>query len=472
MLTATSLLMIATALGSPDATPELAEPVAEAAATTTELATDGAPQAPVTSSGDPLYDRLFAAQPEPTEVSDQPSLPQLPPWLWVASMAGLGGLYFWRQRQKRQKGDQGQVEILGHTRVGPRARLTVVRVPGEDGRMRRLLVSTGEGAPSLVAELGCEGSESPERSLQLEPTPGPSAAPKPFHLRLDEAVAHQDAIVMDELSREDVVDDEVLPEGAGLGAVPPPRVPVWNETPDEFASDAEPARPPVVQQPEPMEAARPRTAIEALDSMLDDGDAPEMVLDVSWDPETGWSGLPDMAPAPEPELPRAAERDEDEDEGASESWEALLDHQISRAPEPPLPAGVRPASRAAFEALLSGGRRKASAGAESRPSRARPPQVHTVKPLRPRAAHQRRTPYDDMLVDDPIEPSVTLAPSRPSAPEADARISPMKPTRSTAEVHDLVAEVLEERAEPPSEQGARGNGVVELARYLRRQVAP
>jgi hypothetical protein len=470
MPTAAALLMIATVLGSPAATEPVADsvPAVAESAETVELEPLEATQEPAvaaTGAGDPLYDRLFS---EPTEASaasvSSTELPQLPPWIWLAGMACLGGLYYNRKRKGAGQSSEGQVEVLGHTRMGAKSRLTVIRVAGEDGKMRRLLVSTGDGAPSLVAELGSEADEPAATGLEL---PSPAAG---FSAILDE-VALED----------EVIEDGVEAEPEGIGQVPPPKVPVWNETPEEFAS-AEPAAPAVAETPAPADVpaideppAAP-TPLAALDRMLGDGDdAPEMVMDVSWDPETGWKGLPDLD---DPIATDAATEDEaDVDE--EESWDALLDQQAETS-GPLDRAGLRPASRAAFETLLS---RSSRPTINERARRVRPA-VHTVKPLRPwQQAPQRRTPYDDVLLDEPeawdAEPELPVTP-RPEASRA-ARSqelsrtvpAPRRPMRSAQEVHDLVAEVLEERDGPaPRATENKGNGVVELARYLRRQVAP
>lgn len=476
MLTAATILMIATVLGATEPTVEAAEApatLAEIEATTgeTELFELEA-EAETTGAGDPLYDRLFAEQESATaEPEVAHSAPAVPPWLWIAGLAGLGGLYWVRQRKRQTQPKQGQVEVLGHTRMGTKSRLTVIRVPGEDGRMRRLLVSTGEGTPALVADLGSEADAETELALPTAPTAVGThqpAAPRGFHAVLDEAVGLDDDIIDD--------DEDELDDGEGLGLVPPPKVPVWNETPQEFTGavvppPAQPERPAqatvpiaeVAAAPPLAEDPHPPSPLDALDAMLGDDDAPELVMDVSWDPETGWRGLPDLtadapeAPAPPPAQPEAFEEPE-------ESWDALLQVQASHQPDPLAKAGVKPSSRAAFEALLGGGRRQPTE--IPRNGRIRPV-VHTVKPVRPwDQPSARRTPYDEVLVDERDEVVQEATPDLPSTLN--------HPPRSAADVHDLVAEVLEERGAPKPQPApaSRGNGVVELARYLRRQVAP
>jgi hypothetical protein len=474
MPTAAALLLIATVLGANETTldatgiPSLdeataaSEPLSDAAQATVTAE----PELPGTGAGDPLYDRLFAEQEIAAPQGTTPAGPQLPPWLWLVGVAGLGGAYWLRQRQRQADPKPGQVEVLGHTRMGAKARLTVIRVPGEDGRMRRLLVSTGDGTPALVADLGAEGESVPAQPITpaaVASQPAlPSEAPR-FHRALDEAV---------QLEADIIDDDEIdLPEGAALGRVPPPRVPVWNELPEEFEGTAGPARPepaaaphvPKAQppvEPIPAEPATPASPLEALEALLGDDDAPELVMDVSWDPETGWSGLPELS-AGEAEVEAESEPHPTTEE-PEDSWEDLLDEQTPDSTDPLARVGVKPASRAAFEALLGGGHRQPVD--IPRNGRIRPV-VHTVKPVRPRQQpSSRRTPYDNMLVDERDEVVLDDAPA----------FTPTHRPRSVADVHDLVAEVLEERGDPAPDAVAssRGNGVVELARYLRRQVAP
>ena len=498
MPTAAAMLMIATVLGATEPALEVlegdqsSEATADAAdmpidETTTDVDTT---EAASTGSGDPLYDRLFAQQDDPGEpdAAESEGLPRLPPWLWILGLAGLGGLYYARKRQRGATPDQGQVEVLGHTRMGTRARLTVIRVVGEDGRMRRLLVSTGEGTPSLVADLGSE-SDSPQAELaSLGSAPDTASTPSPGHTGVSAFAAVLDEAVS--LDADIIDDDHALSEGVGLGRVPPPKVPVWNEPPDDVVTEApRPAAP--VSRAAPRAAAPPAAAeetkppptaapsfLEQLDSMLGDEDAPELVMDVAWDSETGWHGLPELpepctttAPSVTPQPGRviptvaASSQDEwnidahmdDEADEADESW-GPLQHQQATAADPLARAGVRPSSRAAFEALLSGGGRQAPEPTRGKRIR---PVVHTVKPLRPsQQPPLRRTPYDAMILDD--EPAVEAAPT------------PAPRGRTPQEVHDLVAEVLNERDDTEATPTAspKGNGVVELARYLRRQVAP
>ena len=281
-----------------------------------------------------------------------------------------------------------------------------------------------------------------------------------------------DEAVQDEA---DIIDDDAaLDDGEGIPDIPPPKVPVWNETPDEFEDEAGVAAPPITEarpEPAPVEppaAPTPSTPMDALEAMLGDDDAPELVMDIAWDPETGWSGLPELTREPEPEAAAAdatlvpsPEPAPDQDEDDEDSWDTLIASQAQAPQDPLAKAGVRPASRAAFETLL--GRSGRMAAELPRPTRVRPV-VHTVKPVRPwQAPSQHRTPYDDMIVED--EPSPT--------PAAQPAPSPRR-ARSSQEVHDLVAEVLNERSdpEPEAQPATRGNGVVELARYLRRQVSP
>ncbi len=192
--------------------------------------------------------------------------------------------------------------------------------------------------------------------------------------------------------------------------------------------------------------------------LLGDVDAPEMVLDVSWDPESGWSGLspveaPNEAPAEESK-PRP--RDEDLIEDEADSWESMMADQTSRRRPALSSASARPSSQAAFDALLHGRRgTSATDGEAPSPKRVRPA-VTTVRPLRPwQDAPRMRTPYD------------RATPPRPD--ELDASPDIQEP-RSAGDVHNLVVEVLQERDDSP-EPSPKSNGVVEIARYLRSRVA-
>ncbi|MFH1469863.1 MAG: flagellar biosynthetic protein FliO [Pseudomonadota bacterium] len=253
MTSAATLLLLAAALGAPEPVDLAPPPELGAAPATLEAGAPepgasaevplppvavvaGAEPGPATTGGpgDPLYERLFGSTEATVGAEQHRTLPTMPAWLWLASGGGLVGLYLWRQRKKGEEAGPGQIEILGHTRVGPKARLTVVRVAGADGVPRRLLLSTGEGAPALVTDLGTERA----------PAASAPAAPAPtFAQALDGALSTSLAQAPAEIT---AATDEALidpPATDDAGVIPPPRVPVWNETPDEYRAARREPRP-------------------------------------------------------------------------------------------------------------------------------------------------------------------------------------------------------------------------------------
>ncbi len=106
--------------------------------------------------GEPeTYTRLFGAAPavalHETEVSD-PS-----PWKMVAALAmGVAGLWgAWRLRSSASRDAPGKpLHVLCRHPLGDRTALVLLEVVDADGERRRLLIGTGAGAPTLVADLG------------------------------------------------------------------------------------------------------------------------------------------------------------------------------------------------------------------------------------------------------------------------------------------------------------------------------
>jgi hypothetical protein len=100
---------------------------------------------------DPAYDRLFGDSPEATAPAEEPGLPL---WMFPAAL-GFVGLWAGTRLRPPQDGDApSAMTVVSRTALGDRSHLIVVDVTGADGERRRLLVGTGTGAPSLVADLG------------------------------------------------------------------------------------------------------------------------------------------------------------------------------------------------------------------------------------------------------------------------------------------------------------------------------
>lgn len=77
---------------------------------------------------------------------------------WPIGLAVIAGCLLWYGRRRllsRATAQTGsELRIVGRTTLGTGAGLAVVEVRGRDGNWRRLVVGTGDGAPSLVADLG------------------------------------------------------------------------------------------------------------------------------------------------------------------------------------------------------------------------------------------------------------------------------------------------------------------------------
>jgi hypothetical protein len=120
------------------------------------------------------YARLFAEGAE--ESAPAPSEPVLPGWIYPAAL-GFFGLWAATRLRAPQGGDvpTAAMSVVSRTPLGDRSHLLVVDVTGADGERRRLLIGTGTGAPSLVADLGAltptpllSGPTRPERGTFLE----------------------------------------------------------------------------------------------------------------------------------------------------------------------------------------------------------------------------------------------------------------------------------------------------------------
>ncbi len=102
------------------------------------------------------YDRLFGpADAAPVELDAGPELPS--PWRLVGPVAlgavGLAGAW-WVRRRAPTVGGARPLAIVWRQPLGDRGALVLVDVVDADGETRRLLVGTGGGPPSLVADLG------------------------------------------------------------------------------------------------------------------------------------------------------------------------------------------------------------------------------------------------------------------------------------------------------------------------------
>jgi hypothetical protein len=120
------------------------------------------------------YDRLFGPEAAPVAASapvasasaaaaapgdaladlGEAEAPSIPNWIWPAAIGAVGLLAASRLRQPARLTAAPAVQVVTRQTIGDKAALVVVEVTDADGDRRRLLVGTGAGAPSLVADLG------------------------------------------------------------------------------------------------------------------------------------------------------------------------------------------------------------------------------------------------------------------------------------------------------------------------------
>jgi hypothetical protein len=107
----------------------------------------------------PTYERLFGEEPVTAAEASAAGADGAAPSPWkLVGPAALGVaclLLAWRMRAGAALLGAGkQLEILSRHPLGDRNTLILLEVIDADGERRRLLVGTGAGAPSLVADLG------------------------------------------------------------------------------------------------------------------------------------------------------------------------------------------------------------------------------------------------------------------------------------------------------------------------------
>jgi hypothetical protein len=102
------------------------------------------------------YDRLFGAEDAaPAESVERAELPS--PWRLAGPAAlaviGLAGAYWLKKKGPAVTGAR-PLAVVWRQPLGDRGTLVLVEVLDADGETRRLLIGTGGGPPSLVADLG------------------------------------------------------------------------------------------------------------------------------------------------------------------------------------------------------------------------------------------------------------------------------------------------------------------------------
>ncbi len=125
---------------------------------------------PPTPAEEAEFTRLFgdaAADPAVVPVAEPPtaSLPIAPPWVWGVLLVAVAGLFYARSRLLKPPASGLNVRVVGRTLLGREGNLAVVEV-SDGGRVRRMLVGYGGGAPRLVADLTDADAEA------AQPNPG------------------------------------------------------------------------------------------------------------------------------------------------------------------------------------------------------------------------------------------------------------------------------------------------------------
>lgn len=124
---------------------------------------------------DPEFDRLFGPEPASAVVEGLPES-ALPWWSPAAAVLALGvGAMTWMYRRGNAPAP-GVLSVLVRQSLGDRGALVLIEVTGGDGERRRLLIGTGGGPPTLVADLGAS-FEVPEPVVVPEPSRVVAPAP-------------------------------------------------------------------------------------------------------------------------------------------------------------------------------------------------------------------------------------------------------------------------------------------------------
>ncbi|MCA9489852.1 MAG: hypothetical protein KC621_08010 [Myxococcales bacterium] len=130
-------------------------------------------------AADPETERLLGPDPTPTPLvaprmasASNPAVELVGLWPIGVTIAGAAVLWIMSRVRRLDPGpDLVHVDVVGRAGVGGNAALQVVDVQDAKGNIRRLLLATGTGAPTLIADLGEtsaeDGTESEEAPVHL-----------------------------------------------------------------------------------------------------------------------------------------------------------------------------------------------------------------------------------------------------------------------------------------------------------------
>ena len=156
-------------------------------------------------------------------VSDAPAIrqttnPVLPPWLLATLGFGLvGAAYAFRRRLLSSLTSESTsipMTVVSRQSLGNHSSLLVVDVMDLDGSPRRLVVGTGQGTPSLVADISAPTSIFDDTSMEepvLESIPTAPVATEPAPITAD-----VDILPNQRQAAQDLVDD-LLAQREGYG---------------------------------------------------------------------------------------------------------------------------------------------------------------------------------------------------------------------------------------------------------------
>ena len=134
---------------------------------------------------DALTTRLLGDAPPPLPPPEPPSAG----WIWLIPIIGLLLVAAaWMTRFRLAVAPSGAIRVIGKSVVHPQATLVLVDVEDGGGGSRRMLLSTGSGGATLLADLGDRDVVMDRVTEAREPTAAATGALEPGRPAVSEAV--------------------------------------------------------------------------------------------------------------------------------------------------------------------------------------------------------------------------------------------------------------------------------------------
>lgn len=108
--------------------------------------------------------------------------PEIPGFVAPIVILGAAAMAAVALRRTRVRQAQSELRVLHREALGDRSALVLVEVVTGEGELRRLLIGTGGGPPSLVSDLG-GGFDPPAVASVRAAPPAPDPAPSPDTVR-------------------------------------------------------------------------------------------------------------------------------------------------------------------------------------------------------------------------------------------------------------------------------------------------